>query len=333
MTGARRPEHEERWNPIMREIAPDTTKRERRDAAADWWVRLDAGALSPAELAAFRAWLSSGPANEKAFEEVCDLWGASEKLRRRLLPPHVDSITPGPYRKWKWPVAAVATALLALIFAVDDLRILWRADFRTGTAEIKTVILPDGSRAHLNADSALSLDYAGSRRRVTLLAGEAWFEVEKDPSRPFTVKTVGGAITARGTAFDVSTNKARTEVTVTEHSVDVESQGRTVIVDVGQQTAFGPDLPALAPYSADPDSVTAWRRGKLIVKDQSLGEVIAALGRYHRGFVVFADRTIRDRRVSGVFQADHPLGAITTIEKSLGLRAVRLTDYLIVLYL
>ena len=43
----------------MRELVPDTTKRERRDAAGDWWVRLDAGALSPSELAAFRVWLTS----------------------------------------------------------------------------------------------------------------------------------------------------------------------------------------------------------------------------------------------------------------------------------
>jgi transmembrane sensor len=316
----------------MRDIAPDTTKRERRDAAGEWWVRLDAGALSPSELAAFRAWLTADPANEKAFEEVCDLWGASEKLRRRLLPLHAASIAPGPHHKWRRPAAGLATALLALTLAFDDLTILWRADFRTGTAEIKTVTLPDGSRAHLNAGSALALDYAGGRRRLTLLAGEAWFEVEKDPSRPFTVETIGGAVTARGTAFDVSTSKARTEVTVTEHSVEVESKGRAVIVDAGRQTAFGPDLPALEPYPADLDSVTAWRRGKLIVKDQSLAEVIAALGRHHHGLVVLADRTLRDRRVSGVFQADHPLGAIRTIEKSLGLRSARLTDYLIVLY-
>ncbi|WP_018266366.1 FecR family protein [Methylosinus sp. LW4] len=316
----------------MRDIAPDASKRERRDAAGDWWVRLDAGALSPSELAAFRAWLTSDPANEAAFEEVCDLWGASEQLRRRLLPPIAHSSPPGRYHKWTRPAAALATALLALSLVFDNLSLLWRADVRTGKGEITTVTLPDGSRAHLNADSALSLDYAGGRRRIALLAGEAWFEVEKDPSRPFTVETIGGTITARGTAFDVSTNRARTEVTVTEHSVEVESKGRAVIVEVGQQTAFGPDLPALAPYSADPDGVTAWRRGKLIVKDQSLGEVIDALGRYHHGLVVIAGRTIRDRRVSGVFQADHPLDALKTIEKSLGLRAVRLTDYLIVLY-
>jgi hypothetical protein len=36
----------------MREIAPDATKRERRDDAGDWWLRLDASALSRSELAA-----------------------------------------------------------------------------------------------------------------------------------------------------------------------------------------------------------------------------------------------------------------------------------------
>lgn len=308
-------------------------KQERRDAAADWWVRLDAGALSPAELTAFRAWLAQHPENERVFEEVCDLWGASENLRRRYLSSRSATRGSEPQRRWMLQLAAVTLALLAVVFTYDSLWIMLRADFRTGTGEMKTVSLPDGSRAHLNADSALMLDYAGNQRRISMLTGEVLFEVEKDASRPFMVDAGGGTITARGTAFAVSTGRVRTEVTVTEHSVEVESKGQTVAVATGQQTAFGPSLPALPAYSVDADSITAWRRGRLIFKDQPLREVLASIGRFHRGMVIVADKALRDRRISGVFLADKPLDAIRTIEKSLGLRATRLTDFLIFLYM
>ena len=179
---------------------------------------------------------------------------------------------------------------------------LWlRADARTGAGELRMVTLPDGSRAHLCAGSALALHYGGDRRRVALLAGEALFEVEPDPSRPFVVEAAGGEILARGTAFDVATSDARTEVTVTEHAVDVTGAGASVRVEAGSQTAYGPGLPALESYPVDPEKVTAWRRGRLYFNDKPLGEVIAALARYHRGLCAHrrprATRPPRDRRL------------------------------------
>ncbi|PWB82862.1 MAG: iron dicitrate transport regulator FecR [Methylocystaceae bacterium] len=311
----------------------DGETSDRLDTAIQWWVRLDGGALSPSELAAFRAWLAGDPRNEAAFEEACDFWGSWQSLPQPAVQAYLASRRPERRRARIWPAMTIAAvAVAALFFAFDELWIMWRADIRTGIGEFRTVALPDGSRAHMNAVSALSFDYSGDKRRLTLLAGEAWFEVEKDPSRPFTVEAAGGTITARGTAFDVATNKARTEVTVGEHSVEVAAEGAAVVVEAGRQTAYGPNLPALEAYEADPERVTSWRRGKLIFKDKPLGDVIAALGRYHRRIVFIASADVRNRRVTGVFRVDQPLEAIRAIEAHLGVRSTRLSDYLIVLH-
>jgi transmembrane sensor len=305
---------------------------ERFDAAAAWWVRLDAGALSRSELEAFRAWLAADPRNEAAFEEACDLWGDWERAPKALAGAYVDSLSSAPRRRRVRPAAALAVLGLALCLGFDPLWLWLRADARTGTGELRSIGLPDGSRAHLCAGSAIALHYDGDRRRVALLAGEALFEVEPDPSRPFVVEAASGEILARGTAFDVATSDARTEVTVTEHAVDVTGAGASVRVEAGRQTAFGPGLPALDAYRVDPDKVTAWRRGRLYFNDKPLGEVIAALARYHRGYVLIAGRALRDRRVTGVFRTDQPLEALRAIEKSLGLKSTRLSDYLILLH-
>ncbi|ATQ67342.1 MULTISPECIES: FecR family protein [Methylosinus] len=305
---------------------------ERFDAAAAWWARLDAGALPRSELEAFRAWLAADPRNEAAFEEACDLWGDWERAPKALASAYVAALSPAPRRRRLRPVAALAALGLALFLGFDPLWLWLRADARTGTGELRSIALPDGSRAHLGAGSAIALHYGGDRRRVALLAGEALFEVEPDPSRPFVVEAAGGEILARGTAFDVSTNESRTEVTVTEHAVEVTGAGAPIRVEAGRQTAYGPGLPALDAYAVDPDRVTAWRRGRLYFNDKPLGEVIAALARYYRGYVLVAGSALRDRRVTGVFRTDQPLEALRAIEKSLGLKSTRLSDYLILLH-
>lgn len=318
----------------MRERDVDNPEAsDRSDLAIQWWVRIDGGDLSPSELAAFRAWLSGDPRNEAAFEEVCDFWGSWQSLPRPAVQAYLSGRSSQRRRKGIAAAAGVAAAaaMAALLF-LDGIWIWWRADIRTGISEFRTVTLPDGSHAHLNALTALAVDYSGDKRRVSLLEGEAWFEIEKDPSRPFTVDAAGGTITARGTAFDVATDKTRTEVTVTEHSIEVAAEGSTVVVESGRQTAYGPDLPALSPYEVDAESVTSWRRGKLIFKDKPLGDVVAALSRYHRGLIFVVSADVRDRRVTGVFRIDQPMEAVRAIEAHLGVKSLHLSDYLILLH-
>jgi len=315
----------------MQKDPPDPSAGERRDEAARWWTRLDGGALSQAEWAAFRAWLARDAANERAFEAVCELWGKLEALREPLRrapsPP-----SPAPRRRWAIAAAAVG-ASFALILGFDELRLICSSDYRTGVGELKTLALPDGSHAQLNARSALALSFRGGERRVNLLAGEAVFEVAADPARPFVVEAGGGTVTARGTAFDVAIEGARTVVTVTERSVEIERRDQKLVVSAGQQTAFGSDSPALPPYAVDADEALAWRRGRLIFQDQALGDVVAALGRYHHGVVLIPERELRERRISGAFDVGHAADALLALEKSLDVRALHFSPLLTILYL
>ena len=164
------------------------------------------------------------------------------------------------------------------------------------------------------------------------MQGEAWFSAVPNPTRPFVVEAAAGTVTALGTSFDIALKKSETLVTVTEHRVAIETGGQKTIVPEGQQSSFVPDKPAQPPAPADVERLTAWRRGKLIADDEPLSYVLAALSRYRHGFVYCLLPAICARRVSGVFGMDDPLQALNEIEKSLGLGAFRLSNYLIVLY-
>ncbi len=299
-----------------------------RDAAIDWWLRGNDGPLPEKDRAAFAAWLAADPTNKAAFEKVSRIGGIAASRKPGGGKPRRKARGS---RKKKAAAAGVAGAVALFVFH-DDLSIAVRSDYRTGTAETRRVTLDDGSRVELGPRSAIALRTEPGQRRLVLLRGEAWFEVTPDPARPFVVEAAGGKVTALGTAFDLALEQGFARVTVTRHRVGVASGGRDVIVGEGQQSSYVPGQAARAPEKVDVGQATAWRRGKLIFANKPLGEVVEALGRYHRGYFVFADPALRRRPVSGVFKTDDPLAAIDEIETSLGLHAARLTDYLIVLY-
>jgi len=312
----------------MTEDEGQSPRADAHDAAIFWWVRRKAGPLSREDQAAFDAWLAGGAAHQAAFDEISILWQDVTSLRPRQARIRALAMR----RSWLAGAAVLGAASLALWVFHGDVSIFLRSDFYAGTGETKHVTLADGSHVELNAQSAIAVHYDAGRRRVSLLEGEAWFEVSPDPARPFVVEASGGTVTALGTAFDVDVEKAATHVTVTQHRVAVGSGGENVIVAEGEQTAFGARSAPELPSPVNIERATAWRRGRLFFDNTPLGEVVAALGRYHHGQVYFVNPELRARHVNGVFGTDDPVAAIGEIETSLGLHATYLTRYLIFLH-
>lgn len=211
-------------------------------------------------------------------------------------------------------LAAAASVFLALgtgalLWSSTPGRSLVAAhNYSTGKAIHREIALPDGSHAVLGADSKLSVAYDGQRRRVTVEAGEAYFEVRKDSRRPFVVEARGLSVTAVGTAFDVRTNDDRVVVTVAEGTVDVERQPIALQTDdSGSSTQQGPTqvrarsgervtlvatVPAFTVTTVSPSAASNWRNGSLEFAGEPLHVVIANLNRY-----LASEITIRDAEV------------------------------------
>ena len=313
----------------MNQDSANSNDESPRDAAIEWWLRRKPGGLSGAEQAEFEAWLARCEANRAAFEDISEMCGHIVEMRpvRSARGSEQEK-----RRAWRAPTAALVAASLALFVVFDDLSLFLRSDYSAGTGQTKRVTLEDGSRVELDAKSAISVRYAPGARRLTLLEGEAWFEVAPDPTRPFVVEAAGGTVTALGTAFDVALEKEHAEVTVTQHRVSIASGGQTMIVEEGQQSAYAKSAAAHPAEPANVERATAWRRGRLMFENRPLGEVVEALGRYHRGHVYFTNPALRSRRVTGIFGTDDPLSALDEIEISLGLHSARFSNYLIFIY-
>jgi len=296
----------------------------RREAAVDWWMRLRAGPLGADEQAEYDAWRAD-PANSAALDNIARLTAHMARLPR--------PVAKRPARALRLALAApLLAASLALLADWREVSAVLRSDHFSGAGETRQVELEDGSRVQLDSRSAIALHFGPGERRVELLAGEAFFEAAPDPARPFVVAAVGGRVTALGTAFDVALEEPGVRVAVTEHSVRVTSGGAAVTVGEGEQSAFRAGAAASPPAPVKTGWVTAWRRGKLIVENAPLGDLLAAIGRRNRGVFACASAAICARGVTGVFSADDPAQAIEAVETALGLRATFITRFVAILH-
>jgi transmembrane sensor len=189
----------------------------------------------------------------------------------------------------------------------------------------------------LNTQAALDFHYSQKIRRVDLLEGEAAFRVAKDPSRPFIVHTNNGIIRAVGTEFLVYKMDRSVLVTVIEGEVDVSNasrQGRPnsfTRLRAGQQVQSDDHSGLRAVEHVDLRVATAWQRGRLIFEAAPLTEVVEEINRYRPGHIVIFNDTLRDHLVNGVFDLDSLDSAVTTIERTLPMTSLHLTDRFIFL--
>jgi transmembrane sensor len=314
--------------------------------AAEWVIRCGGYPLSPAERRALDRWLDEDPAHAAAFEQAEATWAELAGLRAApgLITADLAAARHGkPRRTTHFPwgqVAAIAASLLLLagggaIWLGNPVLALM-ADHRTAPGEIEHVTLADGSIVDLGPASAIATHFDGQERRLTLLAGQAYFTVAPmgaDEQRPFVVEAAHGTATALGTQFTVDRQGDGAEVLVVEHRVGVAlTPTADVVLEQGQAVYYDQAHGLGVVRRADPEKATAWRRGRLMFDDVPLEQVVAELNRYRRGRIVVADRALAGRRVSGVFQTDNLDTALEAITSELGASTASLSPLLTILY-
>lgn len=190
---------------------------------------------------------------------------------------------------------------------------------QTNTGELRRVQLSDGSTITLGAFSRMSVDMDEDLRRIILSRGEAFFEVAKDPNRPFIVQVDDTAIRAVGTAFDVRRAESHVSVSVAEGVVEVgrgrQFSGSAVAaigtnevtrLIAGQSIQIEPDsVRPPPPIAVDPQAVAVWRNGQRQYLAEPLANVVADLNRYSTRRIEIEDPELRDMAITGsIFERD-----------------------------
>lgn len=283
-----------------------------RDEAAAWFVRLQEPNVSVEQRQGFEAWLNEHPQHREEFQLLQGLWTAADLLPTSRLKALAE--TPPPRRERR-PLLryAVAASVLAVALGLGLFSGLnhpggYRAEFATALGERKHVALPDGSVIDLNSRSRLQVRYEKDWRLIELSAGEAMFSVEHDASRPFIVEAGSGKVTVTGTRFDVRRDATQTRVAVEQGTVKVQGSAAPdnefINLTAGLGTAVDAQGKVLPAYAVNPAELTAWRNGKLVFNNASLGEVAAEVSRYRDKPLTVSQPNVASLRLTSVFKSD-----------------------------
>lgn len=281
-----------------------------------WVVREKTHALDDGERAALAAWCGADVRHQGAYVRALAIHEALEDAARlqstpQAVPAQEDRMQAAPRRAALWygaMAAGLALAVGAGVFMAQP-----RGEtYATVAGEFRKVPLADQSVAHINSASRLVVTMTDRERHAELQRGEAWFDVAKDRSRPFVVAAGVARVRAVGTSFSVVRRGEGAEILVTEGVVEVwradrEGAGKAVLT-AGEQAQVEKAAPApvVARNPAEVARKLAWRDGRIVLRNQTLGAAVLDFNRYSRKPIVIADRALSSRKLVGRYKLDDP---------------------------
>lgn len=315
--------------------------------AIDWLVRLRSDSLSEAEAREFAEWLAKDyrcgeafSAAEALFDQMvtaAEELGPERKNTHTQAPPSADPlIFPAscqsrkkPNFWWGLPSGMAAVWLLVMFGLLPEQSYWWRdwfSDYHTAIGEMRQIELPDGSKALLNTNTALSVNYSEHQRQIRLHHGQAQFSVTPDLNRPFDVRSGMLQVRALGTVFEVYRQTPHAvSVSVSEHAVAVMAAGsESVKLKAGQSLRFHEGGELGAPETVTPEQRNAWQQQRISINDRPLVELINEVNRYRLGRIYLADAKLKNLHVTGVFSLNNPDAILTRVSKALNLQIVRI---------
>ncbi|MEO6521794.1 MAG: FecR domain-containing protein [Mucilaginibacter sp.] len=173
--------------------------------------------------------------------------------------------------------------------------------FETPRGGTSQVILPDGTHVWLNAESSLKYpsSFASLKDRKVELNGEAYFEVSKDRSHPFIVRTNKQEVEVLGTHFNINsyTDNSSIKTTLLEGSVKVSTADLTETLTPGQQATLTGNRIQVA--AVETEDVVAWKNGYFMFTNETFESIMAKVGRWYNVEIEFADPELKKKTFFG----------------------------------
>ena len=324
------------------------------------WIAKLHGEPSAKDLQNFRAWMAQSPAHKTEVRQLAKLWGELDVLTELAVvqePLSTQSTSARLFDKvaalikfsnWNRPLTAMVTATLVAVLALPIIIDINKTTYSTDIGEQELITLRDGSTVLLNTNSSIRVDYSLETRNISLLSGQAHFEVTKDNSRPFNVYAGTGLVRAVGTAFSVYLQPDIIEVTVTEGTIELSAvapapaptnqpeteptaPSKTItklsLVTAGQNATMDQDTSSIDSIEVidAPEIVQklAWHQGLLRFSGDPLEDVVAEISRYTDLSIVILDPEIRDLRIGGFFKVGETEKMFQALETSFGINVKR----------
>lgn len=294
----------------------------------DILLRYIDGKLSEDEASEVKNWRAASPENEKLLEQVYFTTQVASRLRvmKSVNPDEALARFKSKVHKKENRLALrrvlgfmqrAAAVLFIPVFLISAYLLIQQGQgsvrmlaVRTNPGVVSSFSLPDGSKVWLNANSELKYpsDFSAGTR-VVELTGQGYFEVTKNPQKPFIVKADKDySVEVLGTSFNVSAYKDEDmiETTLVEGSVklDVLAGGKrlTRMLKPNEKAEFLRGDGDIKVVGVNTEYDTAWKNGEIIFRNHPMEKVLKTLGRhYHVEFDV-KDKAILSSMITARFK-------------------------------
>lgn len=182
---------------------------------------------------------------------------------------------------------------------------------------IKTVILPDGSKAFLNAATTIRFQHQfSSKTRKVILTGEAYFEVVHDPEKPFIVFTRNISTQVLGTSFDVKaySNDSSIKIGVVSGKVGVMLNQSSLMLTPNQTATYDPKAGKLLKSQLDDaSSLKMWTSGQLVFRNETIDDISRILSRRYNVSIIVQNEQVRREILNARFAQNESLENVLNV--------------------
>lgn len=295
-------------------------------------VKYFSGNLPPDGVREIEAWRSASDENAAEFLACHQAWKFSEDREvdsagaLAAVMNRIDAIEGkgetiktngfGAYLKY----AAIAILGIGLVFFGQSLFTDTPEQLAIKASEnIEIIALPDGSVVTLSSHSVLTYDaeFTGKSRNVSL-KGKAFFDIQRDESKPFIVTTDQSKIEVLGTSFLVNTTSANavTEVVVKSGRVAVSKKevknAETVELVAGEVGRLDANAASFSKSTIDDYNYLAWKTKLIEFNNHDLKTVFDVLRDVYGVEIFVSDEAIYKCQMSAKFD-NQPMSAVLEI--------------------
>ena len=298
------------------------------------------GELSPEENRRFQEILSQDPVKQAQAEEFRKIWDsvgpavdaksydldAEWDLMQKKLPGRVTvSIPARSLLFYTTRIAAVLVVGLLLVFS-------WLYVTRmAGTEKIIAdnhpveVLLDDGTLVTVNRHSWIRYKkkFSLSERKVHL-AGEAWFDVAREPSRPFVIDAGTAMVEVLGTRFNVNAHKqsATVEIIVKSGIVAVtpkQAPQEQIVLKAGNSGTYNKEKKELKLIPSSNPNKISWKTRELFFENSSLKEVADLVNKVYNTNLVIINQELASCPITVTFRDQSLEAVLHVLETTLDL--------------
>ena len=230
-------------------------------------------------------------------------------------------------RRWKrllLKVAVPSAAAVVLVAVLSIYLFMGREEavttYSTAYLETEYIVLPDSSKVWLN--SATTLTYGSDfnkRDREVTLSGEAFFDVSKNPSKPFVVRMKDAEIAVKGTSFNVTAYDGENGIQAALLTGQIQFQtGQDYIyLSPGEVISYNHQDRSMSKSRKDVNQYCSWLEGKLDCESITLDLLFSRLTSLYGTEINYVPVKYKDKAIRVMLDTresmDDVLGALSVI--------------------